>query len=185
MKSHIRGYPAKNRIRCVPRSIGQRGFQVIEAVVAALIIAIGVIPVFDMIGQANRSLASVEEETVAFGLATEAGEWIKALSYKDLQYAEHFIKIFPEDSIQQKKDYYYFEEDPVQSFESGGENKTRIDYEPEDQFSKYKRRIEITKDKGGTGVKVQIQVTWKSRMEKSSEGQKNEVKLQFFRFPLR
>lgn len=162
------------------------GFTVIEALMAGVIVAIGVIPVFDMISQANKSLSSIEEETVAFGLASEATEWLKAQNYTALEYPEQLLKVFAEGCIARSSEgYAECIEEPVRSFQPSSSSKATtklvISYEPANQFEIYTRSTRIYKPEQGS-IKVEVMVTWFSRLDPSKAREKSEVKLQFMRF---
>ena len=159
-----------------------KGFSLTELVLAILIIVVAMMPVFDMVSGARRNVASVEEETIAFSLASESIEWMRALSYEDLQYRLPVLQIFPEGSLDVKKNRKVFLENPVKSYEVG---KSTIQYEPSTQFKIFQRRTTVFDvDPGSKSIKVQVVVSWKARLELSKSGQDHEVKLEFLSFPL-
>ena len=163
----------------------QKGFSVMEALVAAIIVAVGVIPVFDMISQANKAMSSVEEDTVAFGLATESAEWLRAQTFNSLRYPEIYLKFLPKDCLTEMANYYECVESPVKTFESM-QNKSdsiKIKYEPADQFSIYTRTSRIHKPQNNS-IKVEVLVNWNSRLDTAKSRDKSEVKLQFMSFPV-
>jgi len=160
----------------------RHGLTLIEIIIAVLIVVVAIVPVFDMISGATRGVASVEEETAAFALATEAAEWVKALSYKELRYELGSLAIFPKNSMQALEGGVVFVESPVKTYEAGG---TRVDYEPAEQFKIYNRRTRIHAPAISDGsIKVEVNVKWESRMKSGSEGIQHEVKLQFLRYEL-
>tara|TARA_Y100000589_G_scaffold329451_1_gene376044 strand:- start:2993 stop:3520 length:528 start_codon:yes stop_codon:yes gene_type:complete len=164
----------------------QKGFSVIEALIAAIIVAVGVIPVFDMISQANKSMSSIEEETIAFGLASESAEWLRAQPFNSLQYPDTYIKFFPQDClIEMEAGYHECVEAPVQTFEStkSKSEKIKIAYQPAKQFSIYTRKSRIYKPQDNA-IKVEVIVNWNSRLDPSKSREKSEVKLQFMSFPV-
>lgn len=167
-------------------STGVFGFTLIEALMAGVIVAIGIIPIFDMISQANKSLSSVEEETVAFGLASEATEWLKSQNYTALEYPEQLLKVFAEGCLTKSSEgYVECVEEPVKSFQPPSPSKDAsnfvINYEPAKQFEIYTRSSRIYLPEKGA-IKVEVTVTWLSRLDISKTRQKSEVKLQFMRF---
>jgi prepilin-type N-terminal cleavage/methylation domain-containing protein len=160
----------------------RRGLTLIEVIIAVLIVVVAIIPVFDMISGATRGVASVEEETTAFALTTEASEWLKALSYNELRYKLGSLAIFPKGSMQAVDGGVVFLENSIVSYEAGG---TQVDYEPAEQFKIYKRRSHIFAPSISDGsIKVEVEVSWESRMKTASEGIKHQVKLQFFRYEI-
>ena len=163
----------------------RKGFSVMEALIAAIIVAVGVIPVFDMISQANKAMSSVEEDTIAFGLATESAEWLRAQTFNSLRYPETYIKFLPKDCLTEMTNYYECVESPVKTFESM-QNKSdtiKINYEPVDQFSIYTRTSRIYKPQNNS-IKVEVSVNWNSRLDTAKSRDKSEVKLQFMSFPV-
>ena len=166
-------------------SNSQQGFIVIEALIAAIIVAVGVVPVFDMISQANKAMSSVEEDTVAFGLATESAEWLRAQTFNALKYPQTYIKFLPKDCLTETANYYECVEAPVKTFESvkSKSDMIKINYEPADQFSIYTRTSRIYKPQNNS-IKVEVLVKWNSRLDTSKSRDESEVKLQFMSFPV-
>ena len=166
-------------------TLRHRGFSVMEALMAAIIVAVGVIPVFDMISQANRAMSSVEEDSVAFGLATESAEWLRAQTFNELKYPVTYLKFLPKDCLTEVADYYECIESPVKTFESvQNESDTiKMNYEPATQFSIYTRTSRIYKPQNDS-IKVEVLVHWSSRLDASKTRGKSEVKLQFMSFPV-
>ena len=166
-------------------SNSQQGFSVIEALIAAIIVAVGVVPIFDMISQANKAMSSVEEDTVAFGLATESAEWLRAQTFNALKYPQTYIKFLPKDCLTEAANYYECVEAPVKTFESmkTKSDTIKINYEPADQFSIYTRTSRIYKPQNNS-IKVEVLVKWNSRLDTSKSRDESEVKLQFMSFPV-
>tara|TARA_B100000674_G_scaffold496446_1_gene526680 strand:- start:1739 stop:2263 length:525 start_codon:yes stop_codon:yes gene_type:complete len=163
----------------------QKGFSVLEALIAAIIVAVGVVPVFDMISQANRSMSSIEEETIAFGLATESAEWLRAQPFNALKYPEIYVQFFPKDCLTEVVNAGYHEcvEAPVQTFEPAKSKSEKISYVPAKQFSIYTRTSRIYKPQDDA-IKVEVTVNWNTRLDPSKSREKSEVKLQFMSFPI-
>ena len=162
-----------------------KGFSVMEALIAAIIVAVGVMPVFDMISQANKAMSSVEEDTVAFSLATESAEWLRAQTFNSLKYPETYVKFFPKDCLTELDGHYECVETPVKTFESmqSKSETININYEPADQFSIYTRTSRIYKAHNNS-IKLEVLVSWNSRLDTSKSRDKSEVKLQFMSFPV-
>ncbi|PCJ20294.1 MAG: hypothetical protein COB02_04465 [Candidatus Cloacimonadota bacterium] len=150
----------------------KKAFTLIEIVIASLLVALSVIPIVNMISQANRSVASIEEETVAFALATEATEWLKALPYKELGSVHAFTEEFIPGGVKEDG-IIKFKEEPVTSF-------LNIDYEPKEQFDLYHRYITIeVPENSFNSLKVTVEIKWISKLTKKKD---NSVKLQFMKF---
>ena len=140
-----------------------KGFTLIEIVVASLIVAVSVIPIINMISQANRSVASIEEETIAFALATEACEWLKALPFRELRSVHAFTDSFIPGG-EKEGDVIKFKEEPVQTFKT---NSVEIDYEPKEQFEIFNRYISIEPaNESLDSLKVTVEVKWTSKLTK-------------------
>ncbi|MCO4783887.1 MAG: prepilin-type N-terminal cleavage/methylation domain-containing protein [Candidatus Cloacimonetes bacterium] len=157
-------------------SLKRNGFTLIEIVIASLIVAVAIIPIINMISQANRSVASVEEETIAFSLATEASEWLKALPYRELRQVHSYQDAFipggsKDDGV------ITFKEEPVQSFTAGD---TQIEYEPKSQYDIFNRYITIEAPEGSLdSLGVKVEVKWTSKLTKKKG---NSVVLEFMKF---
>jgi len=159
-----------------------KGFSLTEIILAILIVIVAMLPVFDMVSGASKTVASVEEETVAFSLASEVMEWMRALSHEDLKYRLTQLAIFPEGSLKDYKNRTVFLEEPVLSYEIGDQ---KIVYEPERQFRIFQRKTTIYKESPtNRSIKIEVIVKWKARMDRSKEGQEHEVKLEYLSFPL-
>jgi prepilin-type N-terminal cleavage/methylation domain-containing protein len=156
----------------------KRGFTLIEIMVATAIVALAVIPIFDMMSGANKTMASVEEESIAFGLCTEASEWMQSLSYRELLVIPSVAKGFLE--FRNIEGGFESVEQPVKSLKI--EDKPYA-YEPAEQFSAYTRRIRVYRpnDKRPRGIRVVVEVHWKARLRQSQE---NKVSLELAKFEL-
>lgn len=153
-----------------------KGFTLIEIVIASLMVAVAIIPIINMISQANRSVASVEEETIAFSLATEASEWLKALPYRELRQVHSFSDEFIPGGTKEG-DKITFIEEPVTSFRAGS---TEIDYEPKEQYSIFNRYITIEPPEGSfDSLVVKVEIKWTSKLTKKKG---NSVVLEFMKF---
>lgn len=161
----------------------RKAFSLLEVMVAAVIVAIGILPVFDMISQANQTLSSVEEETVGFALASEMGEWIKSQGYSNLRYPLKGLHIVPSEWIVEKNNHFEIVEEPIRTFEVGKGEKTKVDYDPAKDFQNYSRNTLIFKDEENNGIKVRVIVSWRSKLDKSGQKDKSKVMLELLRFP--
>lgn len=163
----------------IPRS--QKGFSLTEIILASAIIVVAMLPVFDMVSGATRTVASVEEETIAFALASEAMEWICALSHQDLKFKVAKLKIFPEGSFREEASLVEFHEAEVKSYEIGDQ---KVIYEPAQNFRVYERTTRIHREEPNQKfIKVEVRVAWKARIDRSKDGQLHEVNLEYLSWP--
>jgi prepilin-type N-terminal cleavage/methylation domain-containing protein len=157
-------------------SVKRSGFTLIEIVIASLIVAVAIIPIINMISQANRSVASVEEETIAFSLVTEASEWLKSLPYRELRQVHSYDDAFIPGGTKEGQ-IITFKEEPVQTFTAGS---TEIEYEPKKQYDIFNRYITIQPPEGSfDSLAVKVEVQWTSKLTKKKG---NSVVLEFMTF---
>ena len=163
------------------RHLSQKGFSLTEIILASAIIVVAILPVFDMVSNATRAVASVEEETIAFSLATEAMEWISSVSHQDLKWRAAKLNIFPDDSLQEDTDKVEYVEIEVKSYQIEDH---KIIYEPAEDFRRYQRKTRIYREDLRTkSIKIEVIVGWKARMDRSKDGQSHEVRLEYLSWP--
>jgi prepilin-type N-terminal cleavage/methylation domain-containing protein len=152
---------------------GKKGFTILEIVITSVIVALALIPVFDMISGANRALASIDDESVAFALATESCEWMSSLSYRELWHAEN-IEEFPVKRTD--GDGVEFVEEPVSDLQFGD---VLIDYEPVEQFRRFRRYTKVfLPTMEGMPVLVRVTVVWRAK----TGAQEHSIELEFKKF---
>jgi len=156
----------------------KQGFTLIEIMVASAILALAVIPIFDMMSGANKTMASVEEESIAYGLCTEAAEWMQSLSYRELLVIPSIAKGFLE--FRSVEGGFESLEQPVKGLKAGDKP---YSYEPAEQFSAYTRRIRVygPDTNRPRGIRIVVEVHWKARLRQSQE---NKVSLELAKFEL-
>ena len=151
------------------------GFSLAEIIISTLIIVAGLIPVFDMMSSAQNTVASVEDEVIAFSLATEASEWMRGLSYTDLNYPKFRINIFKDKFIEEKSSYIHLE-NPVETLKFDDEE---IEYKPEKRFKRFSRKIEIFKKESDSGIKVRVTISWKNKGSGKKDAKMNMEFIQY------
>jgi type II secretory pathway pseudopilin PulG len=158
------------------KRISNSGFTMLEITVACFIVAMAVIPIFDMISGANKAMASIEDESVAFALATEAGEWFRSLSYSELMTAKQLDYLVPPEP--QGASGVCFMENPLMSQELVS---VAMDYEPPEQYSRFKRKtcVDLPVDTDGMPIRISVEVEWENI---GSKGRDNKVMLEFMKF---